>query len=140
MAALPANAQSKIFTAKQLLVLNRLGDIMFPAYDDFPSFSTLGCIEHVDDIAAYLHPQDAEDMGGLLNVFAVCPTVILRFVVWVTQVGQQWPAVGGLVRMLDIGLRSIILTLYFSGKGAGEYTGKTPLELIDYHVTDIPAT
>lgn len=140
MAALPTDAQSTIFSDKQLLALNRLGDLMFPAYDEYPSFSMLGCISHVDDIAVNLHPQDVQDLGTLLNILAISPTFVLRFVVWVTQSGKQWPGVGSLVRMLDMGLRSIILTLYFSGKGAASYSGKTPLELIDYSVTDIPVS
>ena len=43
---------SKILTKPALSTISRMGDIMLPKTQDFPSFSETGCIEHIDDIIA----------------------------------------------------------------------------------------
>ena len=44
-------------------------------------------------------------------------------------------AIDRLLRLLDMGIRSVIVTLYFSGKTAPGFTGKSPLQLTGYETT-----
>ena len=44
--------ESRYLNARQRLGLDRLGDALLPGDDEFPSFSRLGCGEHVDKLLA----------------------------------------------------------------------------------------
>lgn len=138
MAPLPKNAQSKVLSRNQLDALNRIGDILMPRNGEHPSFSELGCIQHVDLLVSFAPEEDMKDLKGLLDVLYRLPGPLLRLVVWVSQNGHTWPGpFGTLCRKLDIAFRSILLGLYYSGKCSDEYTGKTPLEIMGYETTAI---
>lgn len=138
MAPLPENAQSSVLGRRALVAFNRLGDLMIPGGEGFPSFSETGCIAHIDDMMPHAPQDDVKSLNLLLTVLGYCPTFILRGIVWTTDRGRDWPEpVGTLVRMLDTGLRSVVVSLYFSGKSGGGFQGATPLDLIDYHLTTI---
>lgn len=116
-------------------VLNRIGDIMIPAYEDFPAFSTLGCIDHIDGVVKHAPPEDIAQLQAFLKVLYFMPTAMLRLVVWLTQHADGFPEpVATNLRLLDMGLRSIVLTLYYSGKAGVDYDGKTPLALMGYEL------
>lgn len=138
MRPLPKNAQSRVLDRNHLIVLNRIGDILMPRDGEHPSFSEVGCIQHVDLLVAYAPEEDMKDLKGLLGALYWMPTPLLRMVVWVSQAGNTWPEpIGTLSRKLDIAFRSILLGLYYSGKCADEYTGKTPLEIMGFETTAI---
>jgi hypothetical protein len=42
--------------------------------------------------------------------------------------------VGTLLRLLDMGTRSVAISLYYSGRAGKDYQGKTPLQLMDFHL------
>lgn len=138
MAPLPDNAQSAVLSRRALAAFNRLGDIMIPGGDGFPSFSETGCIVHIDDLVPHAPREDVKSLNGLLIALSFCPDFALRAIVWVTDRGRGWPEpLGTLVRMLDTGLRSVVVSLYFSGKTGPGHTGPTPIDLIDYHLNTI---
>jgi len=138
MAPLPQNARSERLSRKALAAFNRIGDIMLPRHGDYPSFSELGCIQHVDDVVLYAPEDDVHELGTFLTVLYFCPDSILRFVVWLTQNAGRFPRpLAAFFRLLDMGLRSVVITLYYAGKASDEYTGKTPIELIGYRVNPV---
>lgn len=126
---------SKVLGPAEINAFNRIGDLMIPGNGEFPSFSELGCVEHIDDVVAYAPQEDIKDLAGVLRILNACPTFVLRFVVMLTSNSSRLPGpVGALLRLLDMGLRSVVVTLYYSGKSGKEYHGKTPLELIGYEL------
>ena len=138
MRPLPKNAKSNVLDRNHLIALNRIGDILLPRNGEHPSFSEVGCIQHVDLLVAYAPEEDMKDLRGLLAVLRWLPGPLLRCIVWVSQNGHTWPEpLGTLCRKLDIAFRSILLGLYYSGKCADEYTGKTPLEVIGFETSAI---
>lgn len=138
MRPLPKNAQSRILDRNHLIALNRIGDVLLPRNGEHPSFSEVGCIQHIDLLVAYAPEEDMKDLKGLLSALYLMPGPLLRLIVWFSQSGGTWPEpLGTLSRKLDIAFRSILLGLYYSGKCADEYTGKTPLEVIGFETTAI---
>lgn len=133
MAPLPPSAQSKHLSRRGMLALNRLGDLMLPRFEEFPAFSETGCVQYVDDVMDYAPQDDVKSLAVLLAILSFCPTILLKGFVALTQRGQtmQGP-LGPLLRLLDMGVRSVVVTLYFSGKTAPGFQGRTPLELTGY--------
>lgn len=114
----------------------RIGEIMMPRHGDFPSFSELGVIAHIDGILEHVPADDRSALNLLLTVLAFFPEFLLRGFLNLVERGRESSGpLGGLFRQLNTGLKSVVVTLYFSGKTGAAYAGKTPLDVIDYHLT-----
>ena len=129
---------SKYLNDGAVNAFERIGDLMMPRESGFPSFRELGVITHVDDIMAYVPDEDRGALNLLLTVLNLLPDLVLGWFLALVARGAKWGGpVGGLFRQLNMGLKSVVVTLYFSGKSGRGYAGKTPLDVIDYHVNPI---
>lgn len=130
---------SSLFTARQLSGLQKLGDIMLPGHGDFPRFSATGCIERIDDLMGTAHPDDVRDFGLLLLVLNYLPAFAIEWIVRLADSAHRWPdLLAALPRTLNIGIKGVVFSLYYSGYHRATYQGKTGLDAIDYHVHCAP--
>jgi hypothetical protein len=130
---------SEILNDKALKALNTIGDIMIPAGEGFPSFSALGCIEHVDDVIRHAPEEDIQELATLLGLLAVCPKFIVRVLINSTEKARDKEGgLAPLLRLLNAALRGIIFTLYYSGKHGADYTGQTPPDIIGFELKCVP--
>lgn len=124
--------------------LNRLGDCYAPGGKvtaahgsrSFPSFSELGCIEHADRVLDYLPAADRNDLKLLLGILALSPPPVLKGFVWLLEHSESGlfslGPVGSLLRLIRLGLKGLVFSLYYSGMRGSRYTGPTPVELLGY--------
>ena len=130
---------SSLFTTRQLNGLNKLGDIMIPANGQFPAFSHTGCINHIDDLMGTAHPEDIRDFGLLLLVFHYLPLFVIQWIVWLADNADRFPEfIAPLLRTANIGMKGVVVSLYYSGYHQATYQGNTGLDIIDYHVHCAP--
>lgn len=116
--------------------LERLGDAVLPGDDQFPSFSRLGCAEHVDVLLGEMPADDRQSFITLLKVIRFVPGFLLRGLTRVLERSLNVPGpVGAAMRFLRLGIKGVVLSLYYSGEKGGSYQGQTPLELLDYQVS-----
>ena len=130
--------QSNYFRPAALKGLNRIGDIFIPGEGDLPSFSEFDGIEHVDDIIAYTPAEDIASLNMVLSIFSILPDGTLR---WVSDqmvaASYRDGLLDGLLRQLNIGLKGILFSCYYSGKGGLNFVGKNPLDTIGYVVNRV---
>ena len=130
---------SKILSKSALKAINRIGDVMVPKNGEFPSYSEVGGIEHIDEILRSAPESDMKDLNMVLSILSVMPTFVLK---WLLNKMRQSHKHGGgiwvIMRQLDFGLKGIILSTYYSEKVGSNYKGRTPLEIIDYSITRVP--
>jgi hypothetical protein len=130
---------SVYFNKAQLRALERLGNLMLPRSGDYPSFAELGCLAHIDEIAAWIPDSDRADLGLLLNLLALMPDFGLRGLIQLVQNPDRWPeGLAAVLRQIDTGLRGIIMSLYYSGRKGPAWTGPTPLELMGVEIVRVP--
>lgn len=130
---------SSLFSARQLNGLQKLGDIMLPANGEFPQFSTTGCIERIDDLMGTAHPDDIRDFGLLLLMMHFLPEFAVEWIVRLSDSAERWPAmIAPLLRTVNIGIKGVVFSLYYSGYHRTTYQGKTGIDAIDYHVHCAP--
>lgn len=129
---------SKYLGERAVRAFDRIGEIMMPRHDGYPSFSELGCIDHIDDIMEHVGADDRGALNLLLTLLSFFPDFLLSGFIALVEKGAGWPgAAGGFFRQLKTGLKSVVVTLYFSGKTGASYKGPTPLDVIDYHVNPV---
>jgi hypothetical protein len=123
-------------TARQQAGLNKIGDIYFPGEGACPSFSKLGCVEHVGFALGHLPEDDRQSLQLLLGVVGTLPKAFARLLIWLGEFGPRTPGPLGVgLRFLRLGLKGIVTSLYYSGERGAGYQGPTPLDILDYRVS-----
>ncbi len=111
---------SRILTPSQQAGLLRVGDVIIPGDRQFPSFSRSRCADHVDRMLAYMNDADLQPLQVLLGLFRYCPKLVLRGLMALTDQHQAFPdAIGAVLRMINIGIKGMVVTLYYSDLGEG---------------------
>jgi hypothetical protein len=106
---------SKYFTPAQLRVINQIGDVLAPGDGLLPRFSETGLVEHIDRMVAYLPPGDIAGLRLLTNVLRFMPNFGIRLLLSLALLDRYFPgSIAANLRRLDIGLRGIIFSLYYS--------------------------
>lgn len=127
---------TQFLSAGQFRGLVKLGDVYAPGNDEFPSFSELGCAEHADDVLEFLPEDDRKALVTLLGLLRWTPRFKVRWLVSFLEYAPKIPGPpGNVLRLLQTGLKGLVMSLYFSGRKGKAYTGRSPLEVIDYEVT-----
>ena len=129
---------SKYFSKSSLKAIERMGDIMIPRSEEFPSFSETGCIGCIDDFLAYTPESDLRDLNMLLTLISLMPISMVRWLIKKMKAShQENGSLSSLFRQIDFGMRGIIFSCYYSNKTGKNFTGKKPFEVIDYHLNRI---
>src|SRR5210317_595955 len=104
---------SKFLNKSAVKGLARIGDLLIPGDEEFPSFSAYMCLDHIDDLVGYAPEEDIKDLGMVLAIFAVLPTGVLRWLVkLMSKAHKNQGAAGTLLRQLNMGIRGIVFSLY----------------------------
>ena len=130
--------KSEYFNHAALKGLNRIGDILVPGNDDFPSFSEYNCIEHIDDLLAYAPREDVKDLEMVLMLLSYMPKFLLLILVKsLAKAPDKKGGMGVLFRQLNLGIRGIVFSLYYSEKPGREYKGTDPEKLIGFSLNRV---
>lgn len=116
---------SRWLSALQLRSLERLGDLYLPGTATLPAFSATGCIDHVDVVLEGVDRDDIRGLAALLVLLRFTPVVVIRFLLGLLDRHHRFPPpLAGVLRLLNLGLKGPVMTLYYSGLGAhGEPSG-----------------
>ena len=122
---------SKHFNARQIIAVNRVGDCMILGDEVFPTFSGSGCVSELDRVLDYMPAGDLADLGTLLGVLSFFPKPIVWMLLHFLELSAKMPTpVGGILRLIRIGLKGLIMSLY--------YGNDKILEKLDYKVRVLP--
>jgi hypothetical protein len=125
--------KSAYFNTYALKALNKIGDILLPGSDEFPSFSSYGCIEHIDGVLDYAMKDDVKSLNLVLSLLHFMPHLLLVGLIRkMSHAHQSNGAAGDLLRQLNMGLRGIVFSLYYSDKAGENYTGSHPASMIGF--------
>ncbi len=130
---------SKYFGHLQNRGLNKLGDVIIPGEGIFPSFSSTGFSSHVDRMLDYMYDDDREGLTLLMTVFAFMPSFVIRWIVLLSEKNAAFPdVIGAPLRMIQLGLKGLILTLYYSNIDDPQKTGMKIMEGIKWQTGVAP--
>ena len=124
---------SAYFSPRALRGLNRIGDVLIPHNGEFPSFSEYGAAAHVDEILAYAPAADVSTLNTVLAILGSMPDGFLRRLAnWMENAHENDGPAGSTLRLLNLGLRGLLFSLYYSDKAGPQYRGPHPTELVGY--------
>jgi hypothetical protein len=129
---------SRYFNLSAVKGLNKIGDILIPGNETYPSFSSYMCIDHIDDLMAYAPADDVGDLKMVLGIFSLLPKGILTWIVKkMASAPKSDGPLSGLFRQLNMGIRGVVFSLYYSEKPGHKYSGKNPTELIGFTLNKV---
>ncbi len=132
---------SNYLTQTEIRGLNKVGDLVIPGGYGLPSFSQTGCVTHVDEVMEATPPADVKDFKLLMKVFSVAPLFFIRGILKLLDKESVFPEpVGGLLRLLNVGIKGVVFSLYYSNKTSEFYQGPSVHESIGYQVSCTPKT
>lgn len=124
---------SKHFSARQIRGVLRLGDAVIPGDQQLPPFSETEFIHHIDRMLDYMEPEDLEGLGLLMNIFSFTPKWKIRLIINLCDLQKYLPHfMATPLRMVKLGLKGVIFTLYYSGLEDKEGYGKRIQKIIGW--------
>ena len=126
---------SKHLNEGQIRALVKVGDCLVPGDEDLPSFSKLGCVEWIDHLLDPMPAADLKDLKMLLSILSFFPAFLMRALMRFLEFSPSVPGpLGAPLRLIRLGMRGLVMSLYYSGFAGKQYVGKTPLEVLEYKV------
>lgn len=103
-------------TTRERQAWEKIGDVLIPGGDGLPAFSTSGVSRHLETALASSPPEDRRDLLRVVRVLAWLPGPLLRLVLVINGGLRRIPGpAGGAFRLLDLGLRGVVFTVYYAG-------------------------
>ncbi|RMF15757.1 MAG: hypothetical protein D6758_09220 [Gammaproteobacteria bacterium] len=125
---------SRYLGHRALRTLERLGDVMCPGEGTLPRFGDTGCIAWTDQILEVTPSGDVRDLNRLLTALSFLPAPLLVALLRRAADAERAPGpLRPLLRQFDLGLRGLVYSLYYSGKGNGGQSSGV-LEALQYDV------
>lgn len=115
---------SKHLNQMQMSALLKTGDIMVPGHENFPKFSESGVVAAADNLFDHMNSGDRTAFCSLLSVLYFLPKPAVALFIRLSESHKSWPEfIAANLRLLDIGLRGVFYSLYFSAKETHEKIG-----------------
>lgn len=118
---------SRFLSAGQVRGLTRVGQVLAPGGGEYPSFANSGCIAQIDAVLETMPEADLNDLKMLLGIFGWLPRGLVYLTLSLLEVIAPWRIMPGVVRLIRLGLRGLVFTLYYSDEKV--------LSLLGYRVT-----
>ncbi len=99
----------------QLRGVTKLGNVLCPGTAKLPSFSSSKALANADRCYGYLTAEDQAGLGTLLYWLGIFPGGVARLLIKLVDTANRWPKfIAPLLRLLQIGLKGFIYSLYYS--------------------------
>ncbi len=101
--------------------LYKLGNVVIADYSGFPSFEEIRPENYLNRMIDYMYNDDREPVLIILTLFSVLPLFIVRWKMKFIDWGATWKgAPGAVFRMLQIALKGMIFTIYYTDVTEGK--------------------
>jgi hypothetical protein len=109
-----------VLSGNQSRGLRRIGDVMIPGDGEMPSFSASGCATHADRMLDHMYDDDRASVCAVLTLCAFLPRFAIRGLLSLTEKHGSAPEpVAGLLRMANLGIKGVVMSLYYADVGTG---------------------
>jgi len=95
--------------------LYKLGKVVVSDFPGFPTFAETQPQKHINGMVDYMYEDDRSAILIILSLFSVLPLFVIRWKMLFIDWGAKWKGASGAVfKMLQIALKGLIFTLYYS--------------------------
>ena len=95
--------------------LYKLGKVIIPDFPGFPNFAETQPQKHINGMLDYMYADDRSAILIILSLFSGLPLFVIRWKMLFIDWGARWKGIAGApFRMLQIALKGLVFTLYYS--------------------------
>lgn len=121
------------FSKLSLKGLTKAADIIIPGQGEFPRFSDTDFLNHLERMSKYMYEDDLAGLKFLTALMGLLPPFMVHLILWVATLHAYIPGpLGAPLRQINIGVRGVIFTLYYSGLEDSKSFGKKIFKKIKY--------
>ena len=131
---------ANFFSTRATKGLLKVGDIYCPKNGEFPAFSEAAGTAHLNSLIKNIPSDDFSSLSMVLAIFSFFPQFVLRWITGICTNAQNNPSDGilpSLLRQLNIGLRGLCYSIYYSELTNPNFKGQTPLQVMGYQLNRI---
>lgn len=131
---------ANFFSTRATKGLLKVGEIYCPKNGEFPSFKEAAGTTYLPGLVANVPADDFSSLSMVLAIFSFLPNGILKWIINACTNSQSNPSDGilpSLLRQLNIGLRGLCYSIYYSEFTNPNYTGKKPLDVMEYKLNRV---
>lgn len=131
---------ANFFSTRATKGLLKVGEIYCPKNGEFPSFKESAGTAYLNNLVANVPEDDFNSLSLVLAIFSFLPNGILKWIINAATNAQNNPSDGiisSTLRQLNIGLRGLCYSIYYSEFTNPNYKGKKPLEVMEYKLNRI---
>ena len=131
---------ANFFSTRATKGLLKVGEIYCPKNGEFPSFTETAGTAYLNNLVSNVPEDDFNSLSLVLAIFSFLPNGILNWIINLATKSQDNPSDGiipSTLRQLNIGLRGLCYSIYYSEFNNPDFKGKTPLQVIDYSLNRI---
>ena len=131
---------ANFFSTRATKGLLKVGEIYCPRNGEFPSFNEAAGTTYLPGLVANVPADDFSSLSMVLAIFSFLPNGILKWIINACTNSQSNPSDGilpSLLRQLNIGLRGLCYSIYYSEFTNPNYTGKKPLDVMEYKLNRV---
>ena len=128
------------FSNRAIVGLTKVGDIYCPKTEEFPAYSEVGGTSHLNSLVVNVPADDFSALNLVLIILSFLPRFILKWLVGVLERSGYDPSDGlipSTLRQLNIGLRGLVYSTYYSELTNVHYKGKTPLNILEFEINRV---
>ena len=124
------------FSRLSMRGIKKVGDVILPGSEAFPRFSETDFSSEFSRISHFMNPDDREGFKLLTALLGFTPDFLIRVLFWFLSFHSFFPRpIGALMRQVNIGLKGVVLTMYYSGLDDSQGKGKMILSGLNYSST-----
>ena len=95
--------------------LHKLGKVIIPDYPGCPTFAEIRPEKLINRMVDYMYEDDRGAILVILSLFSVLPLFVIRWKILFIDWGAKMSGIiGAPFKMLQIGLKGLVFTLYYS--------------------------
>lgn len=131
---------ANFFSTRATKGLLKVGEIYCPKNGEFPSFSESAGTAYLNNLVSNVPEDDFNSLSLVLAIFSFLPNGILTWIINLATNAQNNPSDGivpSTLRQLNIGLRGLCYSIYYSEYTNPNYKGKKPLDVMEYKLNRI---
>jgi hypothetical protein len=105
-----------MMNARQQRAWCHVGDVLVPGHAPLPKYSETRAVELIPRLLAAGHPDDASAISLVVQCLRVVPKPLLAMLLHLVAAASRLRgAPGGPFRLLELGLRGVVLSSYYAG-------------------------
>jgi len=129
---------SRYLNKNQVKGFLKTADILLPGESDLPRFGQTGFGDYLDDILEEAPTNDIQDLKMLFGIFCWLPSFFIKIILLLSEKSDIGPGFWQKnMRLINIGLKGIIFSLYYSRLPDAQRNGERIFESIGWN-TKIP--